>query len=602
MALNPDLVAELRKRFRGDIRQDLASKLLYSTDASIYQIEPAGVLIPRTREDLQSAVELAAAHHVPVVARGAGTSLAGQAIGDGLILDCSRWLDRILDIDPERRTATVEPGVILADLNRAAAAFGLQFGPDPASAERATMGGVVANNATGAHSILYGMTADHLVTANVVLSDGSLAEFGAVRADQSGRPAPSHSSRYSLLTAAARRIRAHDAQAIQQNFPRTWRNSAGYRINYLVPWSAGAPVGWGESPYPPGSEGAEFNLAHLLAGSEGTLGVIQDVTVRLVPRPRHTVLGILAFEDLSAACEAVPALLEHGPAAAELIPRLILEAARRIPAYAGRMHWLRGDPVAILVVEFSGDDPEQLVQRAQALGSDVQIAETPEEQAMVWATRKAGLGLLDSVRGPARPTSFIEDCAVPVEHLAIFVRELERIMEAHGARGGIYGHASAGCLHARPVLNLKTGEGVRALRQIAEETLALTLRLGGAMSSEHGDGITRGEWLRKTYGDELSDAMAALKQAADPECILNPGKMLDAPPMDTHLRYGTTYQARAWSPVMDFSHAGGLAAAIEQCNGQGVCRKDGGVMCPSFQATREEMYSTRGRAPICYAR
>ncbi len=368
MALNPDLVAELRKRFRGDIRQDLASKLLYSTDASIYQIEPAGVLIPRTREDLQIAVELAAAHRVPVVARGAGTSLAGQAIGEGLILDCSRWLDRILEIDPERRTATVEPGVILADLNRAAAAYGLQFGPDPASAERATMGGVVANNATGAHSILYGMTADHLLTANVVLSDGSLAEFGTVRAEHGTSPAPSDLSRHSQLTAAARRIRTQNAQAIEQKFPRTWRNSAGYRINYLVPWSAGKPAGWSDAAYPPRSEGAEFNLAQLLAGSEGTLGVIQDVTVGLVPRPRHAVLGILAFEDLPAACEAVPELLEHGPAAVELIPRLILEAARRIPAYASRMHWLRGDPAALLVVEFSGDDPEQLVQRARSLG------------------------------------------------------------------------------------------------------------------------------------------------------------------------------------------------------------------------------------------
>jgi FAD/FMN-containing dehydrogenase/Fe-S oxidoreductase len=601
MALNPDLIAELRKRFRGDIRQDLASKILYSTDASIYQIEPAGVLIPRTSEDLQVAVDLAAKHGVSVTARGAGTSLAGQAIGPGLILDCSRWLDRILEINAEQQTAIVEPGVILADLNRATAPLGLQFGPDPASAERATMGGIVANNATGAHSIQHGMTVDHLLAANVVLSDGSMAAFGPIRVSDSGTPSVLDTSRQDRITASVIQIREEYAQTIRDRFPRTWRNSAGYRINYLLPWAPGAPPGWRGSDYPEQPAHADFNLAQLLAGSEGTLGIIRDVTVRLVPRPRHTVLGILAFHDLPAACEAVLPLLEQRPSAIELVPRLILQAARRIPDYAGRMRWLQGDPAAVLVVEFAGDEPSALLKQAKAMSPEVQVADAPDEQAMVWATRKAGLGLLDSTPGPARPTSFIEDCAIPVEHLAAFVRELEAIMDAHAARGGIYGHASAGCLHVRPVLDLKTGGGVRALRRIAEETLALTMRLGGVMSSEHGDGMTRGEWLRKTYGQELAEAMLSLKHAADPDGILNPGKMLDAPPMDTHLRYGTSYQVRGWAPAVELSRRGGLAAAIEQCNGQGVCRKDTGVMCPSFQATREEMYSTRGRANLLRA-
>ena len=601
MALNPDLVAELRKQFRGDIRQDLASKILYSTDASIYEIEPAGVLLPRTPEDLHIAVELAAKHRVPVTARGAGTSLAGQAIGQGLILDCSRWLDRIVEINSEQRTATVQPGVILADLNRAAAQIGLQFGPDPASAERATMGGVVANNASGAHSVLYGMTADHMLAANVVLSDGTSAVFGPMRGADFQTPTTASSSRAQQIAVAASRIRREYGQTIRDRFPKTWRNSAGYRINYLLPWAPGAPAGWTDDAYPSLPEASDFNLSQLLAGSEGTLAIIRDVTVRLVARPRHTVLGILAYDDLPAACEAVLAILRHGPSAIELIPRLILHAARRIPEYASQMNWLRGDPAAVLVIEFAGEDQATLRMQAKALDAEVQIADAPEEQAMVWATRKAGLGLLDSAPGPRRPTSFIEDCAVPLEHLPEFVRELQRIMDAHGARGGIYGHASAGCLHARPVLDLKTDVGRRALREIAEQTLQLVLRLGGAMSSEHGDGMTRGEWLRRTYGDELMQAMLELKRAADPHDILNPRKMLDAPPMDSNLRYGASYSTRAWLPAMDLSARGGLTAAVEQCNGQGVCRKDTGVMCPSFQATREEQYSTRGRANLLRA-
>ena len=385
-----------------------------------------------------------------------------------------------------------------------------------------------------------------------MLSDGSLAEFGTVRAEHGTSPAPSDSSRHSQLTAAARRIRTQNAQAIEQKFPRTWRNSAGYRINYLVPWSAGKPAGWSDAGYLLDLSGAEFNVAQLLAGSEGTLGVIQDVTVRLVARPRHAVLGMLAFEDLPAACEAVPELLEHGPAAVELIPRADSRGRAPHPGLCQQDALAARGPGGVVGGRVQRRRPRTARSASADLGLQGADCLDPEEQAMVWATRKAGLGLLDTVGGPGRPTSFIEDCAVPVEHLAIFVRELERIMDAYGARGGIYGHASAGCLHARPVLDLKTGEGVRALRQIAEQTLELTLRLGGAMSSEHGDGITRGEWLRRTYGDELVEAMRSLKRVADPEGILNPGKMLDAPPMDTHLRYGTTYKARGMEPGLGF--------------------------------------------------
>ena len=590
-SLNPDFIAELRKHFRGEIRSDLATRILYSTDASIYQIEPLGVIIPKTQDDLRAAVELAAKYRIPILPRGAGSSLAGQAIGEALILDCSRWLDKLVDIDPEARTATVEPGLVLSKLNAAAAKYNLMFGPDPASAERATMGGVIGNNATGAHSILYGMTADHLISADVIQADGNLATWGVLA---NGIEQPT-------IALTALEIREKYTDAIKQNYPRSWRNSAGYRLNYLLPWSATTPPQWIGERYPANLQPSTFNLAHLLAGSEGTLAVIRRATVNLVPKLAYMILGVLAYESNAAACDDVPRLLEFNPTAIELIPQMLIRLAKGVPAYASQVGWVRGDPAALLVVEFSGSRPEILKEAVKALGPDAVVAESREEQARIWAVRKVGLGIFDSRPADARPVAFIEDCAIPVDRLGEFVREMERILAEHDTYGAFYAHASAGCLHIRSILNLKSGEGRRALRSIAEATFAMTLRLGGAMASEHGDGIARAEFLERTYGAEIVEAMRLLKGAADPHNLLNPGKMLDAPPMDTHLRYGEEYRGQGWIPALDFSRNNELAGAIEHCNGQGVCRKDSGVMCPSFQATREEVNSTRGRANLLRA-
>ncbi len=634
MTLPADFISELQKQFTGDIRLDPVSRILYSTDASIYQMEPLGVVIPRAQDDLRAAVELAAKYRIPILPRGSGSSLAGQAVGHALVIDCSRYLDNILEINPEARTATVEPGVILATLNRAAARHGLQFGPDPASAERATLGGVIGNNATGAHSILYGMTADHLLSADVILSDGSLATFGEIDIRNSifdtrysefdTRISNIESSNYRIsnILSTLARIRQTHAEAIRSHWPRSWRNSAGYRLNYLLPWSPSAPpqFSYHESPasvYESRISHSEstitnrqlpttLNLAPLLAGSEGTLAVIRRVTLNLVPKPRHTVLALLQYDSIPAACDDVPRLLEHSPSAVELVPQLLIRLARGVPAYAAQMDFVEGDPAALLIVEFSGDDPARLEQQAHSLaprdrqsGQNLRVATNPQAQAHIWNVRKVGLGIFDSRPAAARPAAFIEDCAIPVEQLGDFVREVERILAEHGTTSAIYAHASAGCLHIRPILDLRSGLGVHALRSIAEQVLALTLRLGGSMSSEHGDGLARSEWLRQTYGDEIIAAFTALKRAADPHNLLNPGKIVAAPLMDENLRYGAGYQAAAWSSNLHFE--GGLAAAIEQCNGQGVCRKQGGVMCPSFQATRDEMHSTRGRANLLRA-
>ncbi|MEW5940523.1 MAG: FAD-linked oxidase C-terminal domain-containing protein, partial [Chloroflexota bacterium] len=436
-----------------------------------------------------------------------------------------------------------------------------------------------------------------LLAAEVILSDGSLATLDDSTFDTRYS---NLDSRMSNIVSVVREIREEHAEAIKQNYPKSWRNSAGYRLNYLLPWSPSKPPQW-MGDYPPIHLSSFIFHPSLLAGSEGTLAVLSRATVNLVPKPKHTILGILAYDSIPSACDDALRLLEFQPSAIELVPRMILKLARGVPAYARQMGWMVGDPAAILVVEFSGDDPVALKSQARKIGEVLTVAETAEEQARVWGVRKVGLGILDARPTSARPAAFIEDCAIPVERLGEFIREIERILAEHKAEGGIYAHASAGCLHIRPILDLHTGEGRRALRTIGERVFALAARLGGSMSSEHGDGIVSGEWIERAYGPEVTEAMRRLKRAADPDNLLNPGKLFDAPPMDSHLRFGDDYRPEAWTSTLRFDHERGLVGAIEHCNGQGVCRKDAGMMCPSFQATREESLSTRGRANLLRA-
>lgn len=604
--------------YQGELRADLTTRLLYSTDASIYQIEPLGVAFPRNQADLQCAMEFCARHAIPVLARGSGSSLAGQAIGPALILDCSRYLTAIKEIrldDPNAPEkggiARLEPGVILDNLNRAAKAYGLQFGPDPASSERATLGGSLANNATGAHSIRYGMAADHLLEAQVILSDGSLATWGEQSLEEMARrvgqqsPATGRLGRLGEIEAAALLIREQYGELIRQRWPRTWRRASGYSLNYLLPWAPNAPPGWDATDYPPHRPG-QINIAPLLAGSEGTLGILSQATVRLVPLPRHTILGVLAYPSIQAACEDVAGILALNPAAVELVPQAILRAARSLAAYASLVDWVPGDPPALLVVEFSGDDPAALRRQVQALGEDVIIAESTSDQKRIWAVRKVGLGLLNARHGQPKPVAFIEDLAVPVERLPEFVREIENLLAGYGTTAEMYAHASAGCLHIRPLLDLKNAEGIKNLRNIAQEAVQLAIRMGGSVSGEHGDGLARTEWLAELFGEGLVEAMRLLKTAFDPHNLLNPGKIVTpdsspVPKMDSSLRFKQDYQTHAWQPVFSYTAQVRLEDAIEQCNGAAVCRKETGVMCPSFQATQEEEHSTRGRANLLRA-
>ena len=620
--LSSEFVNELKNKahFNGEIRSDLTTRILYSTDASIYRLEPLGVAFPTTSEDLIRLMETANQYELPILARGAGSSLAGQAIGQALIIDCSRFLNNIIEVNQEEQTAIVEPGLVLNKLNRAVSPFRLQYGPDPASAERATIGGCIANNATGAHSILYGMTADHILSLDVILSDGSTATLSEIDIQAAQKLASQGNSLESKFYMQALNIRENYASIIQKWWPQTWRRASGYGLNYLFSWSATQPPQWGDNltwyldrqkplPYPP-VQPNNINLAPVIAGSEGTLAIIQKAKLRLVRKPSHTALGVLGFRSIVEACEAVPEILTHNPSAIELIPQSLINLARSAPAYAPLTKFADHlkindiDPVAYLVVEFAGEDSAAIVNKLSNISPKIWIAETPAIQKQVWDVRKVGLGILTSRYGDPKPIAFIEDTAVPVDRLAEFVRGIERILDDQETTAEFYAHASAGCLHIRPIINLKTSQGVKNLRTIAEKTVELALSLGGAVSAEHGDGFARGEWLERAYGKEIVGLFEDLKTAVDPKGIMNPGKIVHPPQMDQNLRYGETYTSQVWMPIFsykEFQGKEGLSQAIEQCNGAGVCRKTEGVMCPSFQASQEEMYGTRGRSNLLRA-
>lgn len=595
-----ELQKSLESRLAGEVRFDPFARALYSTDASNHQIEPLGVVLPRSADDLSAVLETAAEFGVPVLPRGAGTSLGGQAVGRALILDCTRYLNQIHRIDREEQVAEVGPGVVFASLNAAAGREGLMFGPDPASGDRATFGGMIGNNATGAHSIRYGMTGDHLLAADVVFSDGSRAHFSGISLEE----AHSRGSAQGLegqVYRAAIEIRRDYAEAIRTHWPRTWRRASGYSLHYLTGFSATSPPAWylGDDVYPPQTG---FNLAPVMSGSEGTLAVVYRATIRLVPKPRHTTLVILSFDETAEACDAVPAMLETDPAAIELIPRTMIERARQIPGYARRLGFVEGDPQALIVVEYAGDDPAAVKSAARSLPVPGSILETPEAQADLWAVRKAGLGLLLSIPGDTKPVTFIEDVAVPVEHLGSYVRRMEKVIAENGTYGEWYAHASAGCLHLRPMINLKTLEGVRQVRAIADAAVEMAIEMRGAVTGEHGDGLSHTEFNPRLFGQDLTQAFRKLKRAFDPEGRMNPGKVVvmgdgqDGHGIDRDLRYGPAYATIPVTTTFAYRREGDLAHAVENCSGLGICRKADGVMCPSYQATREEMHSTRGRA------
>ena len=601
VALGPEAasaVRALRSRVGCELRTDRLSRVLYSTDASNHQVEPLGVAFPRDIPELAQTIAAAAELGIPVLPRGAGTSLAGQAVGSGVILDLSKHLGSIGSPNPEAGTIEAQAGAVLASINAIAAAQGLMFGPDPASADRATIGGVVGNNASGSHSIRYGMTADHLEAVEAVLSDGSVVTLGPTTETEAQQRAAG-SSLEARIYRSALDLRARCGALVQDRWPRTWRRASGYSLNYLTGFHPGRPPSWfaDPQPYPPDRG---LNLAALLCGSEGTLAAVASARLCLVPRPQAAVLVILAYAAIDEACDAAAGLLGHRPAAVELVPRGLLDRAAGVPAYARRLGFAPTQAEALLLVEFAGESLAEAAAQAAALAARGTLISDRQAQEDVWAVRKAGLGLLMSVPGDLKPIEFVEDVAVPVERLGEYVRRVDRLLASVGTRGEWYAHASAGCLHLRPLLNLKQESDRGRMRQIAEAILDIVIEMGGALSGEHGDGLSRTRYNERLFGPGLVQAFRELKQAWDPSGIMNPGKVvtvtgaLSGPDEDLRppIRSGGTGR-RTWFAFqreLDWAHA------VEGCNGQGVCLKGGGVMCPSYQVLREEAHSTRGRA------
>ncbi|MCB0323305.1 MAG: FAD-binding protein, partial [Bdellovibrionales bacterium] len=593
-----DFFAELRRRTGGDIRTDRYSRMLYSTDASIYQATPFGVVLPKHVDELQAAVELSAKFRVPLLPRAGGSSLAGQAVNEAVVLDVSRSLNQVLQIDTEARTVRVEPGVVLDELNLQLRPLGLQFGPDPASSNRAGMGGVIGNNATGSHSILYGMAVDHVRAMNVLLSDGSRATFSALDAEgleQKKRGSGLESALYRRLASL---FDDPDTQAaIRAGTPFHWRRCGGYNVDRFVEGPQFL------RPPPPG-----FNLSNLVCGAEGTLALMTEMTLGLVAAPRLTGLAIVHYHSTYEALASVPVILETNPSAVELLDNHAMSLTRSVPEYNRMLEtFVVGNPHCVLITEFYAETPDELASKIRGLEvhlrrqgvpcSSIVAALTPEHQQNVWGVRKAGLGLIMSLRGDKKPIAFIEDAAVPVAHLADYVDQVESFCGELGVPVSYYAHASAGCIHIRPIIDVKVASEVEKLPKIAQYSASLAAQYGGVITSEHGDGRSRSWLIEQFYGAPYYQVLREVKRAFDPHNLFNPGNIVDAPSMTEALRYGADYQTIPVQEHLSFASDQGFARAVEMCNGAAICRKKiAGTMCPSFMVTQEEEHSTRGRA------
>ncbi|HOM98966.1 MAG TPA: FAD-linked oxidase C-terminal domain-containing protein [Acidobacteriota bacterium] len=577
----------VRERLKNELRTDQVSRLMYSTDASLYQMVPIGVAFPRDEEDVVHIVRLAAEERIPVLARGAGTSLAGQTVTSGLVLDFSRHMRRILRVDPEKRRVRVEPGVVLDELNHRLALQSLFFAPDVATANRATLGGMAGNNSAGVRSIRYGKTVDHVVGTRVVLVPGECFEFGQLEPDELTwllRGSDRQAELYRLVRDLAQQL----APEIERRYPKVLRRVSGYNLDEFT-------------------DSSRFNMSKLLVGSEGTLGMVTELELNLEPLPAVRALAVLHFSDLLSALRAVPAILAHQPTAVELIDDQALELASHHPPMARLCRsFVRGTPKALLIVEFSGElmtataDAVEDLSVDPALSGSVYHVEkilSAEGQEAVWEVRKNTDAILNRVRDDYKPQPFIEDSCVPVEHLADYIAEVEELGRKVSRRLAVFAHVSVGVVHVRPFLNLRREEDVRILQALSEEVFQLVVKYGGSWSGEHGDGLARSYKLPEFFGPDLYDAFRSIKRLFDPAGVMNPGKIIDAPPPTDHLRIHPGYRTTVPETGYRFREEKGFDRAVELCTGVGQCRKTlSGVMCPSYMATRDEEASTRGRA------
>ncbi len=588
---NRALADRLAREIQGEVLFDRFSRGRYATDASIYQIEPVGVVVPKTIQDVRIAAEIAREAGVPLLPRGGATSQSGQTVGRALVVDFAKNLTRVLEVDREAGTCIVEPGIALDELNRQLKATGLFFPVDVSTSARATIGGMTGNNSCGTRSIRYGIMRDNVLEIDALLPDGTPARFGEIDAATFDKASGSFGALARDLVALGAREQDH----IRGAFPGVSRRVGGYLIDALLP------------------RNAPINLATLLCGSEGTLALSERVKLKLWQQPKSKALGICHFPTFRAAMEAPQHIVKLGPVAVEVVDRTLIELARDIAMFRPVMEaHVRGKPDALLLVEFAEDDQAENLRRLDRLeelmgdlgfpGAVVKITNAAE-QAAVWSVRAAGLNIMMSMKTEGKPVSFIEDCAVPLEHLADYTERLTAVFEKHGTKGTWYAHASVGCLHVRPVLNLKLEKDAATMRAIAEEAFAMVKEYKGAHSGEHGDGLVRSEFHEMMYGRKTVELFEEVKDRFDPAGIMNPGKIVRPPRMNdrTLFRYGPDYAVEEFKPALDWSAwpgaGGGFQGAVEMCNNNGECRKlAGAVMCPSYRVTMEEQHVTRGRA------
>ena len=601
----------LRKELRGDVLFDAGSRARYSTDASIYQITPIGVVVPRDQADVLRALDIAREQKIAVLSRGAGTSQCGQTVGDALIIDNSKWLCNVIAFDATAQTITVEPGMVLDHLNAWLKPHGLWFPVDVSTSAQCTIGGMTGNNSCGSRSIEYGNMVHNVLAVDAVLADGTQARFGSLSEPVSG-------ARLQSILETLKTIATRERAELAERIPKVLRRVAGYNIDLFDCQNPRAYTDDGIA-----------NLAHLLVGSEGTLAYSRQITLKLCPLPVHKVLGVVNFQSFYQAMDSAQHIVKLNPTAVELVDRTMIDLAMSNPAFRPVVEKaLLGQPAAILLVEFAGEEQNVLLKKLEALetllsdhGLPNSVVKMPEASAQksLWDVRKAGLNIMMSMKGDGKPVSFVEDCAVPLEHLAQYTERLTEVFHRYGTEGTWYAHASVGTLHVRPILDMRR-DGAIKMRAIAEETSALVREYKGAFSGEHGDGLCRGEWVAWQYGPRIHQAFAEIKTLFDPDNRFNPDKMIHPPKMDdrNYFRYAPDYQVPALQTGLDWSSwnvlrdpltgaetqpgtgvdlTNGLASAVEMCNNNGHCRKfDAGTMCPSYRITKDEQHVTRGRA------
>src|SRR5215510_6135579 len=581
-----DIAAELTKRLEGDVHFDRYSRLLYSTDASMYQIEPIGVVLPRDCGDVQAVIEIANRFQVPILPRGGGTSLAGQAVGHALVLDFSKYMNRVLEVNREDLWCRVQPGLVQDELNAHVRSVGLQFGPDTSTSNRATIGGMIGNNSAGAHSLTYGKTLDHVLELTVLLSDGSELVLKDLSPEALADKCEGNSLENRVYREIARLAQQHKEEILAR-YPKIMRRVSGYNLDEFI-------------------KPQTFNLSRILVGSEGTLGTVVEGKMRLVPKPKWTAMDVIHFHSDQEALECSQVVLQTAPYAMESTDRMILNLARGNIEQSRKLGFVQGNPDSLLMVEYAGETEDVVkeqvykleeLRKKERIGYAASLAFKPEEVKAIWGIRKAGLGLLLGTKGDKKPIAFVEDTAVAPAKLPEFIKRFREIIADHDAVAGYYGHCSVGCMHIRPLINLKEESEKNKMVSIANAIADLVLEYNGAMSGEHGDGLARSHFNARLFGPALYDAFRQVKRAFDPKNLMNPGKIVDSPAMTESLKISPQY--KTWEPrtTLDFSEQGGFVRAVEMCSGMGECRKKlDGTMCPSYMGTLDEEHSTRGRA------